>query len=75
MEIQKIISYRFEVSVLVPKLADLGLVIETLILKTWNLSDLIGQTTIFKYWNLLDLIGYKYVSPEGEMINIFIFFR
>ena len=31
-----------EVSILVPNLVDLGFVSETLILKTWNLSDLIG---------------------------------
>ena len=34
---QKIRSYRFEVSVLLPELADLGFVRETLILKSWNL--------------------------------------
>ena len=39
---KKIRSYRFEVSVLVPELVYLGFVKETLILKTWNLSYLIG---------------------------------
>ena len=34
-------SYRIEVSVLVLELADLGFVRETLILKTWNISDII----------------------------------
>ena len=37
-------SNRFEVSVLVPEFVDLGFVAETLILKNWNLSDLIGPT-------------------------------
>ena len=43
MDIQKIRSYRFEVSVLVPEFVDLGFVVETLILKIWQLSDMIGQ--------------------------------
>ena len=50
----RFISYQFEmlkldlelifcnVGFLVPDLADLGFVRENLILKTWNLSDLIG---------------------------------
>ena len=46
MEIQKIRSYRFEVSDLVLDLADLGFVRETLIFKTWNISDLIGYKYI-----------------------------
>ena len=33
---------QFEVSVLVLELSDLGFVTETLIFKTWNISDLIG---------------------------------
>ena len=40
--IENITSYRFEVSDLVPELSDLGFVRETLIFKTWNLSDMIG---------------------------------
>ena len=39
---KKIISYRFEVFVLVSELADLGFVREPLILKTWNRLDLTG---------------------------------
>ena len=35
-------SYQFEVFVLVLELDDLGFFIETLILKTWNISDMIG---------------------------------
>ena len=35
-------SYQFEVSVLVPELADPGFVTKTLIFKTWNILDLIG---------------------------------
>ena len=38
-------SYQFEVFVLVPELADLGFVTETLISKTWNISHLIGYIT------------------------------
>ena len=41
-ENRKIRSYQFEVSVLVPELADLGFVRETLIFKTLNLSNMIG---------------------------------
>ena len=58
MEIQKIRSYRFEVSVLVPDLADLGFVREILIFKTWNLSD---------------LIGYKDAPPQRELANVLLF--
>ena len=53
-------SYRFEVFVLVPELADLGFVRETLILKTWN---------------LLDLIGYKDRSLQGELSNVLLFLK
>ena len=39
---ENIRSYRFEVSVQVPELADLGFLRETLIFKTWNILDMIG---------------------------------
>ena len=42
------------------ELADLGLVRETLIFKTWNLLDLIGQ---------------KYISLQGELSNVLRFFK
>ena len=47
-------------SVLLPELADLGFVRETLILKTWN---------------LLDLIGYKYRSLKMYLYNVLIFLK
>ena len=43
---KKIRSYRFEVSVLVPNLDDLGFFSETIIFKTWNLSYLIGYKDV-----------------------------
>ena len=55
---QKIRSYRFEVSVLLPELDDLGFVRETLIFKTWNLSDIIGQ---------------KYRSLQMDLSNVLFF--
>ena len=55
---QKIRSYRFEVSVLVPELADLGFATETLIFKTWNISY---------------LIGYKYISLQMELSKVLLF--
>ena len=36
-------SYQFEVSNLVPEMADLGFVRETLIFETWNFKLLIGK--------------------------------
>ena len=45
-------------SILVPKLADLGFVKETL---------------IFKNWSLKILIGYKYRPLQGELSNVLIF--
>ena len=47
MKIAKDQILLIEVSVLVPELADLGFFRETLILKTWNISDLIGQNDIY----------------------------
>ena len=55
---KKIRSYQFEVSILVLELADLGVVRETLILKTWN---------------ILDLIVYKYISFQGDLSNVLLF--
>ena len=55
---QKIRSYRFEVSVLVPELANPGFVRGTLILKTWNISY---------------LIGYKGIPLQGELSNVLLF--
>ena len=52
------LSYRFEVSVLVPELADLGFVRETLFFKTWN---------------ILDLIRYKYRSLQFDLSNVLLF--
>ena len=43
---------------MVPELTDLGFVRETLILKTWNLSD---------------LIGYKYRPLQGDLSNVLLF--
>ena len=51
-------SYHFEMSVLVPKLADLGFVTETL---------------IFKNWYLLYLIGYKDIYLQMEISNVLLF--
>ena len=52
--------YRFEVSVLVPELADLGFVRETLIFKSWKISDMIGQ---------------KYAPLQGELSNVLLFLK
>ena len=47
-------------SVLVPDLTDLGFVRETLIFKTWNLSD---------------IIGYKYGSLQYYLSNVLLFWK
>ena len=47
-------------SVLVPNLANKGFVRETIIFKTWNVSE---------------LIIYKYAPPQGELSNILIFLK
>ena len=47
-------SYLFEVSNLVPELADLGFVKQTLVLQTWSLGILFWQ---------------KYVPPWGELLS------
>ena len=47
-------------SILLPELADLGFVRETLIFKTWNLSD---------------MIQYKDRSLEGKLSNVFLFLK
>ena len=48
------------VSILVPKLADLGFVRETLILKNWNISN---------------LIGYKDISLQFELSSVLLFWK
>ena len=58
MEIQKIRSYRFEVSVLVPEFAVLGFVAETLILKNYKILDLIGQTGISLQMELSNVLHF-----------------
>ena len=60
MEIEKIRSYRFEVLDLVPKLADLGFVRETLIFQTWNFKLLIGQ---------------KDAPLQGKLSNVLLFWK
>ena len=49
-----------EISSNVPELADLGFVRETLIFKTWNLSD---------------IIRYKYISLQFELSNVLLFWK
>ena len=69
-------SYRFEVSVLVPELADLEFVKETLILKTWNLSDLI-DINIYLFnlscpmYSFSENSGGKLPEQEALVFNFF----
>ena len=43
----------------------------------WNLlQDDLGfdrKTLIFQLWSLANMIGGKYVPPQGDMVNVFLF--
>ena len=59
-------------SVLVPEFADLGFVTETLIFKTWNISDLIGQTDRSLQMELSNVLFSENSGgklPEQEALN------